>query len=50
MEPMNLVLPGEGRWRTGSASARASAETGVQVDPALARLGELLRRLEVKNP
>ena len=46
MEPMNPVLPGEGRWRTGNASARASEETGVQVDPVQARLDELLRRLE----
>ena len=46
MEPMNPVLPGEGRWLTGDASARASEETGVQVDPVQARLDELLRRLE----
>ena len=35
MEPMNPVLPGEGRWPTGGASARASEETGVQMDPVL---------------
>ena len=29
---MNPVLPGEGRWLTGEASARASEETGVQSD------------------
>ena len=28
MEPTNPVLPGEGRWLTGDASARASEETG----------------------
>ena len=32
MEPVNLVLPGEGRWLSGDASARASDETGVQSD------------------
>ena len=32
MEPVNLVLPGEGRWLTGGASAQASEETGVQSD------------------
>ena len=42
MEPMNPVLPGEGRWLTGDASAR-SEETGVQVDPVQAQLDELLR-------
>ena len=36
MEPVNSVFPGEGRWLTGDASARASQ----------ARLDELLRRLE----
>ena len=46
MEPVNLVLPGEGRWLTGDASARASEEIGMQLDPMQARLGELLRRLE----
>ena len=46
MEPVNHVLPGEGRWLTGDASARASEETGVQLDPMQARLDELLRRLE----
>ena len=46
MEPRNHVLPGEGRWLSGDASARASEETGVQVDPVQARLDELLRRLE----
>ena len=46
MEPMNPVLPGEGHWLTGDASARASEETGAQVDPVQARLGVLLRRLE----
>ena len=46
MEPMNPVLPGEGRWLIGDASARASEETGMQLDPMQARLDELLRRLE----
>ena len=46
MEPVNPVLPGEGRWLTGDASARASEEAGVQLDPMQARLDELLRRLE----
>ena len=46
MEPMNHVLPGEGPWLTGDASARALEGTGVQVDPVQARLDELLRRLE----
>ena len=46
MEPVNPVLPGEGRWLTGDASARASEETGVQLDPMQARLDELMRRLE----
>ena len=46
MEPMNRVLQGEGRWLTGDASARASDETGVQMDRVQARLDELLRRLE----
>ena len=46
MEPMNPVLPGEGRWLTDDASARASEKTGVPVDPVQARLNELLRRLE----
>ena len=46
LEPMNPVHPGEGRWLTGDASARASVETGVQVDSVQARLDELLRRLE----
>ena len=32
MEPVNPVLPGDGRWLTGDASARASEETGVQSD------------------
>ena len=36
----------EGRWLTGEASARASEETGVQLDPMHARLDELSRRLE----
>ena len=44
--PLHPVLPGEGRWLTGDASARASEETGVQVDPVQARLDELLRRWE----
>ena len=30
MDPVNPVLPGEGRWLTGDASARASEEAGVQ--------------------
>ena len=34
------------RWLTGGASARASEETGVQLDPMQARLDELVRRLE----
>ena len=42
-EPMNPVLPGEGRWLTCDASARASEETGVQIDPVHARLDELLK-------
>ena len=46
MHPVNPVLPGEGRWLTGDASARASDETGMQSDPMQARLDELLRRLE----
>ena len=46
MERVNPVLPGEGRWLTGDASARASEETGMQLDPMQARLDELLRRLE----
>ena len=46
MEPMNHVLPSEGRWHTGDASARTSEETGVQVDPVQARLDELLKSLE----
>ena len=32
MEPVNPVLPGEGRWLTGDAPARASGETGEQSD------------------
>ena len=28
MDPVNPVLPGEGRWLTGDASTRASEETG----------------------
>ena len=43
---MNPVLPGEGRWLAGDASARASEETGVRRDPVESRLDELLRRLE----
>ena len=35
IEPVNPVLPREGRWLTGEASARASEETGVQFDPTL---------------
>ena len=46
MDPVNLVFLGEGRWLTGGASARASEETGVQLDPMQARLDELVRRLE----
>ena len=46
MDSVNPVLPGEGRWLTGDASARASDETGMQLDPMQARLDELLRRLE----
>ena len=46
MEPLDPVLPGEGRWLTDEASAQASEETGVQLDPVQARLDELLRRLE----
>ena len=38
MEPVNPVFPGEGRWLTGDASARASEETGVQLDSTQARL------------
>ena len=32
MDPVNPVLPREGRWLTGDASARVSEETGVQSD------------------
>ena len=32
MDPVNPVLPGEGRWLTGDTSARASEEAGVQSD------------------
>ena len=46
MGPVHPVLPGEGRWLTGDASARASEETGVQEDPVQPRLDELLRTLE----
>ena len=46
MDLVNPVLPGGGRWLTGDASARASEETGMQLDPMQARLDELLRRLE----
>ena len=47
MDPVNPVLPGEGRWPTGDASALASEEIGMQLDPVQARrLDELLRRLE----
>ena len=28
MDPVHPVLPGEGRWLTGDASARASEEAG----------------------
>ena len=47
MNPVNPVLPGEGRWPTGDASAPASKETGLQLDPE-ARLVSmnLLKRLE----
>ena len=43
---VNPVFPGESRWLTGDASARASEETGLQLDPMQACLDELLRRLE----
>ena len=46
MEPVNPVLPSEGPWLTGVASARAAEETGVQLDQVQIRLDELLRRLE----
>ena len=46
MDSVNPVLPGEVRSLTGDASARASDETGMQLDPMQARLDELLRRLE----
>ena len=46
MDPVTPVLPREGPWLTGEASARAADETGVQLDPMQARLDELLRRLE----
>ena len=46
MDPVNPVVPGEGRWLTGDASARASEETAMQLDPIQARLDELVRRLE----
>ena len=46
LEPVNPVFPGEGRWPTGDAYARASGETGVQLDPMQARFDELLRRME----
>ena len=32
MDLVNPVLPGEGRWLTGDASARASEESGAQSD------------------
>ena len=32
MDPVNPVLPGEGRWLTGDTSVRASEEAGVQSD------------------
>ena len=48
--PVNLVFPGEGCWLTGDASAQASEETGVQLDPMQARLDGLLRRWTVRNP
>ena len=32
MDLVNPVLPGEGRWLTGDASALASEEAGVQPD------------------
>ena len=38
MDPVNPVLPGEGRWLTGDASARV---TGMQLDPMQARLDEV---------
>ena len=40
-EPANPVFPGEGRWLTGDASARASEETDVLLDPMQASLDEL---------
>ena len=46
MDPVTPVLPREGPWLTGEASARAAVETGVQLDPMQARLDELLRRFE----
>ena len=46
MEAMQSVLPREGRWLTGEASARASEEAGVQSGLIQARLDELLRRKE----
>ena len=50
MDPVNPVLLGEGRWLTGDASARASEETGMQLDPMQARLDESLRYWKVRNP
>ena len=32
MDPVKTVLPGEGRWLAGDASAQPSEETGVQSD------------------
>ena len=33
MDPVKPFLPGEGRWLNGGASAGASEETGMQLDP-----------------
>ena len=33
MDPVNPVLPGEGRWLTGDTSVRASEEAGVHIGP-----------------
>ena len=43
MDPVTPLLPREGPWLTGEASARAADETVVQLDPMQARLDELLR-------
>ena len=46
MELVNPVFPCEGDWLSGDASARASEETCVHLDPMHARRDELLRSLD----